>query len=723
MHGVTQVAQVERARGVPADEPATRRYWAYLSYSHRDETDAKWLHCELEKYRVPRALVGRPSPNGPAPACFAPIFRDRQELAAADSLAARIREAIEQSRVLIVLCSPAAATSHWTNQEIITFKRLHPAGTVLAAIIAGEPFASAIPGRETEECFPPALRVQFDKRGRATNRRAEPLAADLREDRDGRRMGLLKIIAGMLGVGLDDLVQRESQRRQKRQRVVVAASLLGMAVTSGLALTSVLARDEAREQRREAEGLVGFMLGDLRGKLEPLGRLDALDAVGARALAYFEKQDKGSLSDEGLAQRARALTLIGEIANTRGDLPGAMRRYREALASTGEALRRFPDDPQRLFDHAQNIFWVGYIAWQRGQAASAESAFREYKRLADRMIELEPANPKWRLERKYADTNLGMLILEQRRYPEAAAIFQRSLTQVEALASASPRDLDYQKSLLETLAYLGEALEKAGRLEESLTQRERLVALIERLRAGNRGDVELARTAMAAHRALGRMLASRGEVDAGLGHARTSAVLADALLQTEPGNTEWLEYGASAHLDYAELLLATGQIEQAAVEARSGCASVSRLIERDRSVVSWNDALRRACLMRRARIALARGMAAEALMLSEQSLGVARAAKGTRTVDSRIAVAQSAKLAGDALQALGRSADARGRWGEAVAAWPRDIAHTPYYLAQQAVLLRDVGDRPGAAWAAERLDKIGYRHPEYLTAMQAGERR
>ena len=664
------------------DAPQRFRYRAFLSYGHRDAESARWLHETLEKYRVPSTLVGRVTANGAIPARLMPIFRDRHELAAAGDLGREIRDALASSHFLIVLCSPAAAVSKWTGAEIDSFKKMRPDGCILAAIIEGEPFASEIPGREAEECFPLALRYKYDKRGRPTKQRAEPIAADFREQGDGRRLGFLKIVAGMLGVGLDDLVRREAHRRQKRLRMVVAASLAGMTVTSGLAVTSVLARNEAREQRREAEGLVGFMLGDLRGKLEPLGRLDALDAVGERALAYFEKQDKGDLSDEGLAQRARALTLIGEIANTRGDLPGAMRRYREALASTGEALRRFPDDPQRLFDHAQNIFWVGYIAWQRGQTASAESAFREYKRLADRMIAIDPANPKWQLEGKYADTNLGILILEQRRFPEAAAIFQRSLTQAEALAAASPRDMDYQKALLETLAYHGEALEKAGRLEESLTQREWQVALVERLRTRNRGDVELARKAMAAHRALGRMLATRGEVDGGLDHARTSAVLADALLETEPENTEWLEYGASAHLDFAELLLATGQVEHAAVEARSGCANANRLIARDRSVVSWNEELRGSCLLRRARIALARGMTAEALVLAEQSLAVARAAKNKRTTNSRIAVAWSAKLAGDALRTMGRTADARRRWGEAVAAWPRDVAHPPMYQAQ-----------------------------------------
>jgi tetratricopeptide (TPR) repeat protein len=276
--------------------------------------------------------------HGPIPKQLAPIFRDRHELAAASDLGEENEEAIAGSRFLIVLCSMSAAKSRWIDEEIACFKRLHREDRILAAIIDGEPFASDDPGHEAEECFPAALRVHFDRRGRPTGQRAEPIAADLRDGGDGRKMGLLKIAAGMMGVGLDDLAQREAQRRHRRLYAITAASVAGMMVASGLAYTAIDARDEARDQRREAEGLIGFMLGDLRDKLEPVGRLDVLDAVGARALAYYEKQDKTSLSDEALAQRSKALTLIGKIAASRGDLDGALRRYREALAGTAEAL-------------------------------------------------------------------------------------------------------------------------------------------------------------------------------------------------------------------------------------------------------------------------------------------------------------------------------------------------------------------------------------------------
>ena len=100
------------------------------------------------------------------------------------------------------------------------------------------------------------------------------------------------------------------------------------------------------------------------------------------------------MSDEALAQRSRALTLMGQIADTRGDLDGALRRYREAMSGTPEMVSRSPDDPQRLFDHAQNVFYWGEVSERRGRLDVAETAMREYKRLADRMVALDPEGSK-----------------------------------------------------------------------------------------------------------------------------------------------------------------------------------------------------------------------------------------------------------------------------------------------------------------------------------------
>ncbi|HUE79581.1 MAG TPA: toll/interleukin-1 receptor domain-containing protein [Sphingomicrobium sp.] len=717
-----KVARVPEWDRVGGDDAGPRtadsqplRYYAFLSYSHADKTFADWLHSSLERFRTPSTLAGRLTDNGVIPRRLTPIFRDRHELPASDNLATGIQEALDSSRFLIVLCSPAAAVSRWVNAEIDMFKRRRPDGCVLAAIVAGEPFASDIPGREGEECLPPALRTKYDRRGRPTTRRAEPVAADFRDGGDGKRHGLLKLVAGMLGVGLDELVQRETLRRQRRLAIVAAASLAGMAVTSTLAVVALDARDSARDQRREAEGLVGFMLGDLRAKLEPLGRLDVLDSVGARALAYYQNQDKANLSDDSLAQRSKALTLMGEIANTRGDLDTALRLYREAFAGTAEALRRAPDNPQRIFDHAQNVYWVGYIDWQRGRTERAATAFREYRRLAQAMIAIEPTNPKWQLEKTYADNSLGVILLKQQNYREASITLQDALEASEALLAAEPNNREFQDRMVDAVAWFADARENSGDLDGALSLRERQLTTLERLSATRGSEPPLKRAVMTAHRVLGRLFASRGEIDQGLFHLQKAADLADELIRTEPDNTEWAQFAASSTIDLGELQLAVGRAEAAGIAARAGCAIAARLMDRDASVVQWRATLRGECLALRAKLALARNVPAQAQALAAQRVAIAQAEvlRG-RTPESEFALADAELLRGEVAERLGDELTARSAWQAAAAAWPKLGELNPEQLARRAFLLGQLGRAGEAQQASRQLAEMGYRHPAFV---------
>ena len=711
MTAVSLINRPKTARGSrTAERPRIgKHYWAFLSYSHADAETADWLHEAIEDFRVPPALVGKLTENGPVPRRLTPVFRDRHELAASGDLSDEIVAAITGSRFLIVLCSPAAAKSHWTNAEIDCFKRVHPDACVLAAIVGGEPFASDIAGREAEECFPPALKVQYDRRGRPTAKRAEPVAADLREGKDGRSLGLLKIIAGMLGLRLDDLVQRDTHRRQRRMAWLTAASIVGMVVTSGLAVVAVQSRDAARDERREADSLIGFMLGDLRERLEPLGRLDLLDAVGERALAYYERQDKGSLSDDALAKRAKALTLMGEIANTRGDLRGALGRYREAMATTGEAVRRYPDDPQRLFDHAQNVFWVGYIDFQRGAMDGAAQSFREYRSLADRMIAAAPNEPKYRLEQIYADTNLGAVLVDQRRYAQAAEVYQASLETIGALVASKPDNVDYLKQQAETLAYLADSRASSGQIEDAIGLRQKQLQVIDRVARTTKDDTNIKRQELAARRSMARLLAERGQTEAALAEADRAREIIRLLIRTEPDNTEWVQAAGAANAERAHLELAVGRVDQAQATVGEVCRAADALIKRDRMVANWR-LLETRCLLLRARVALRGGATSAALPLARDALSSARGQKNP--IDRRFELVSANLALGDALRAAGDSAASAGAYQSALAAFPPRVELQPRELAQRATLLRRLGKDAGPV--ERQLAAMGYRHPDYV---------
>lgn len=689
-------------------------YWAFISYSHRDSDDADWLHQAIERFAIPKALVGRVTAHGAVPRKLTPIFRDRSELAASSDLGQTIRAAIKQSRFLIVLCSPAAATSRWVNEEIIAFKKLHGERRILAAIVGGEPWASEIAGREDEECFPPALREKLDRKGQATGKRAEPIAADLRATsesnpgRDGREAGKLKLVAGMLGIGLDDLVRREQQRRQKRLTYVAAASLAGMTVASGLAVFAFDKRDEARDQRREAEGLVGFMLGDLRDKLEPIGRLDALDAVGSRALKYFERQDKSELSDPALAQRSKALSLMGEIATARGDLPGAAARYREAMAGTAEMIRRQPNDPQRLFDHAQNVYWLGDLDRQAGRLDRAALSFGDYKALAAGMVAADPANPKWQMEVQYAAANLGIVLLKERRYVAASTQFAQALTTIETLAKSDRANKEYPKQIVESLAWLADSKFGEGDLEEAVALRQRQVAMIDAMIASQPRDVGYREKAIPAHQGLGLVLMSRGGTVAGLDQLRRAVDIASLLLPNEPDNMQWVDLAAGARLDLAGALLTAGRLSEADAQAIAGCALVAELLRHDRSFVPWQ---RRAqdCSVRQAWIALRAGKPEKAMPLAQRALVQATALRSGDASSDEFAKAFARKLVGDAQDRTDDRLAARQTWSEALRDWPRVAAENPRQLAAHAELLERLGRGVEARPIRKRLTQIGYR--------------
>lgn len=707
------------ASASPAGSSASRldpQYFAFLSYSHRDTADADWLHKELERFRVPSSLAGRLTSAGVIPKRLTPIFRDRHELAAAHDLGSEIREALAASHCLIVLCSPDAAGSKWTNAEIEEFKRVHPEGCIIAAIVGGEPFASEMPGREAEECFPPALRQKYDRRGRPTGKRAEPLAADLRKEGDGRRLGFLKIVAGMLGLGLDDLVQRDHLRRQRRLAGIAVGSVAGMIVASVLAVTAIQARDDAREQRRQAESLVEFMVGDLKDKLEPLGRLDILDSVGIKALAYYQKQDPSELSDSALAQRSKALTLLGQVAGDRGDLVAAMGYYRAAFAGTAEALRRSPEDPQRIFDHAQNVFYVGEIERKRGQRQRAEAAMREYKRMARQLIAIDPTNLEWQMEGIYADTNLGVMLHDQGRFAEAAATFENALVEREKLAVGDPSNPQFKKSLIEGLSWLMSARELQGRLADSIVAGERQIELLKPLVSDPAADTDYKRQAAVAYLTLGRVNAARGDLAAGTDYLRRSLEVADRLSAAEPANTFWLGRGAWARFELARALLAAGSIDTASELIRGGCDMADRLVARDRSVVDWNLGLRSECLELRTRIAMRRGALAEAREEAEElvSVAAAEAAKGQSVVAQRT-LANAYLVQGLASRSTGDSKASAQAFRNAAASWPRNASEPPAQLARRVLILKGSGRADEASNLAAKLERMGYREPLYLS--------
>lgn len=320
------------------------RYVAFLSYSHSNRAETEWLHRALERYHIPKKLVGRKTDKGIVPARLIPIFRDRDELSASADLGKALHGALENSGHLIVIASPASARSTYVQEEIRYFKSIHGEQRVFALIVDGEPYASTMPGREEEEAFPLSLRYRVDAEGQLSDIPAEPIAADIRKGKDGRRLALMKLAAGITGVRLDDLVQREAQRRARRLTWIAAGSSLGMLLTTGLAFYANQQRIVAVEQRSIAEretaaarAATDYLIGtfELTDPATENPRTVSLVTILARGAERARTELKAQPEIE-----ARLVTAVGRAYNNLGLLEEA----ETAVARAMPAIKRAGPD-------------------------------------------------------------------------------------------------------------------------------------------------------------------------------------------------------------------------------------------------------------------------------------------------------------------------------------------------------------------------------------------
>ena len=562
-----------------------RRYRAFISYSHSDARVAAWLHRSLEGYRVPKRLRGSAGEFGPLPDRLGTIFRDREELASASDLGASVQDALADSDALIVVCSPDAASSRWVNEEVLAFKRLGRSDRIYCLIASGEPHAG-----DARECFPQALRFEIETDGQLGQRPAEPIAADIRAGKDGRALALLKLIAGLLGTDLDKLRQREAQRRYRRMLAIVVTSLVGMTLAIALAITAWVARNDAKRRQGQAEDLLGFMLDDLRPKLEKVGRLDLLDSVGDKAIGYFAGLDPRDLTDNTLSRQAEALTQIGQVRLKQARYPEALAAFQNAYVRSRALAERDPHNGSRLFDRGQAEYWVGYVYWQSRDLARAQLWLTRYRDSCRAVYAIDPNKAEWLHELAYGDNNLAVLELERGELQQAGDGFKRARGAYEAVLAKTPGDAKLRFEIADDISWQGNVEEQAGRLDNATALLASKVESLSRIAASQPTDPQWKAEWSTSELMQSELLRIRGDYAQAETLADNAVARMQGLIAHDTGNKDWsqdylraLVLRAAARLGAGKLAEADADLAlaQPLIDASTHVAGADRLVRRD----------------------------------------------------------------------------------------------------------------------------------------------
>lgn len=168
----------------------------------------EWFFKKYHKYRLPRkitpqhskesVIIKRLDPNSD----FASIFSSND--------------------TLLVICSTNVGEDSNYDEAIFKFKAMSK--NILALISNGKPHASDYSDSKEGECFPKALRFDIDRSGAFVPSEFEPIAADLRPQKEKANDAFLKLISGILGIEYGSLKQRDKKRR--RNFIIKAVTVL-----------------------------------------------------------------------------------------------------------------------------------------------------------------------------------------------------------------------------------------------------------------------------------------------------------------------------------------------------------------------------------------------------------------------------------------------------------------------------------------------------------------
>lgn len=176
-----------------------KRY-AFISYSHKDVKEAKWLHKHLEYYKLPSDIFNEYDENN---RYLRPVFRDKEDIGTG-VLKSVLRKELEVSEYLIIICSPNSAQSTYVSQEAQVFIDQGRIDHIIPYIIDGVPKSGG-----EKECFPKSLINHVDQFPDD-----ELLGANINEV--GRPKAFIRVVSSLLNVEFDTLWKRHKREQKKR---------------------------------------------------------------------------------------------------------------------------------------------------------------------------------------------------------------------------------------------------------------------------------------------------------------------------------------------------------------------------------------------------------------------------------------------------------------------------------------------------------------------------
>ncbi len=449
-----------------------------------------------------------------------------------------------------------------------------------------------------------ALLKQIDAASLAVRR-----AQELRPGDEGAAARLVAVEAAReRGMAQRDRLARSRVLRRVGAAVLLVASVAAVLV-AGILENERREAEEAREiaaaarvraeaDRDRAEGVMGFMVGEMQRGLEPLGRLDLLAGLGQKAKAYYDDLPAEDRHPRSLRNGATALRNLGDVHFEQGDLPAAKAAYEAAVAFAQDLSEGDEGDSGYLLTQARARVSAVLIA--QGYPAKAVGVLKAHLEDVHRRAALHPDDDTYQGELAEAHDLLCRAYTGTLKIELALASSKDALGLVESLAKRDDATGSWHRKVVQYLLTPARVLKISGQLEEGLARAKRALDLARSWRIRLGGDLRWARLEAEALRLTGYFQEQLGMHAEALAHYKRAREGFERLRAIDPGNMAVLHRLCAldervGHTLYAQAAAKT-DTDPTTIRVhfpawRRAYETQSALVKKDPSNASWLHAM------------------------------------------------------------------------------------------------------------------------------------
>lgn len=506
----------------------------------------------------------------------------------------------------------------------------------------------------------------------------------------------------------------DKPKRRGRFAAAAVAILLLLAGATRYVLDIRAPREMADLRRGQAEELVRFIVGDLHGKLEPVGRLDVLEGAATRALAYFASLEPEEMTGTDLHYNALALAQLGQARDKEGKLPQAIELFKQSVRFGVAATQRDASNEEWQLTLSNAYFWLGDALRRERDVAGTLENFRAYFAISQQLAQRHPDDPKYQAEVSYAHGNLGAAYEAAGDIPRALAEYRIALDLDRDRVRRDPRNEQWQSDVANSANRLGVVLQKLGDFRGARTAFDEDLQSRRRLAQSAPADVRRQRRLAVSLAFAGSLHQSTGDTEQALACYREEAALTASLAANDPTNAD-----ARRNRSVAQSRLAMLLDPPAGRPLAETATNDLRDLVRTDGRAGWRRDLA-ASLVRVATIRLRGNDLAGARESAEEALRI-----GEALVEERPEETQYIRILGDALLIAAAVDERAGNPPAVQARRMRAIAiattntHDPSIAALRVRALLALGRAEEARPLAQKLLDGGYRESEFAAAVQS----